>query len=76
MGPWELGFKLNTLELRSKTERLRDATLKVGVVCDELAAEEGAVEVEVDFGGGDGFVAEQFLDGAKVGAPLKEMGGE
>ena len=48
----------------------------MGVVGEELAAEKGAVEVEVDLGGGDGFVAEQFLNDAEVGAAFKEMGGE
>ena len=48
-----------------------------------LAAEEGdglpelrAVEVDVDLGGGHRLVAEHLLDGAKVGAPFEEVGGE
>ena len=32
--------------------------------------------MEVDFGGGDGFVAEHFLDGAQVGSSFEEVGGE
>ena len=35
-----------------------------------------AVEVGVDFGGGDAFVAEHFLHGTEVGAALHEVGGE
>lgn len=32
-------------------------------------------EMGVDLGGGDGRVAEEFLDGADVGAAVKEFGG-
>lgn len=42
-----------------------------GMVEEDLGAEQGGVEVEVDFGGGDGFVAEHLLDGAEVGAPSR-----
>ena len=45
------------------------------MVLDECGAEEFAVDVGVDFGGGDG-VAEHFLDGAEVGTAFDEMGGE
>ena len=34
------------------------------------------VQMCIDFGGGDAFVAEHFLDGAKVGTALNEMGGK
>ena len=46
------------------------------MVLDEGGAEEFAVDVGVDFGGGDGFVAKHFLDGAEVGTAFDEMGGE
>ena len=36
----------------------------------------GGVDVGVDFGGEDGFVAEHFLDDAEVGAAFDEVGGE
>jgi len=47
-----------------------------GMVLDECGAQEFAVDVGVDFGGGDGFVAEHFLDGPEVGTAFDEMGGE
>ena len=43
---------------------------------NQSGAEEFAVDVGVDFGGGDGFVAEHFLDGAEVGTAFDEVGGE
>lgn len=51
-------------------------TVVAGMVEENLGAEQGGVEVEVDFGGGDGFVAEHLLDGAQVGAPFEKVGGE
>ncbi len=49
---------------------------EVGVVGEELGAEAGAVEVDVELGGGEAFVAKHFLNGAQVGSPFKQMGGE
>lgn len=39
-------------------------------------AEAAAGEVGVDLGGGEAGVAEQFLDGAQVGARFEQVGGE
>jgi hypothetical protein len=39
-------------------------------------AEAAAGEVGVDLGGGEAGVAEEFLDGAQVGAGLQQVGGE
>lgn len=41
-----------------------------------LVAQASGVDVQIYFGGGYGFVAEHLLDGAKVGAPFKQMSGE
>ena len=46
------------------------------MVLDECGAEEFSVDVGVDFGGSDGFVAEHFLDGPEVGTAFDEVGGE
>lgn len=46
------------------------------MVEEELAAELGRVEVDVDFGCGDRFVAEHLLDGAEVGSSFEEMCGK
>ena len=43
------------------------------VVGEDFVAEDGAVEVEVDFGGLDAFVAEHLLDGAQIGAPFEQV---
>ena len=47
---------------------------RVELVVD--AAEMGAGEVGVDFGGADVGVAQHGLNRAQVGAPLDEVGGE
>ena len=47
-----------------------------GEVFDDLAAEEGAVEVGVELGGADAFVAQHHLYGAQVGAAFEQVGGE
>src|SRR5580700_8746939 len=47
-----------------------------GVIFFERLAEEFAVEVGIDLGGGDAFVAEHFLNGTKIGAAFDEVGGE
>lgn len=44
-------------------------------LCMDLA-QVFAVHVQVDLGGGDGFVAEHFLHGAEVGAAFDEVGGK
>ena len=43
------------------------------VVGEDFVAEDGAVEVEVDFGGLDAFVAEHLLDGAQIGAAFEQV---
>ena len=35
-----------------------------------------AVDVDVDFGGGDTFVSEHLLNGAQVGTPFEQVGGK
>lgn len=46
------------------------------MIFEDVGAEGGGVEVNVDLGGGDGFVAEHLLDGAEIGSTLEKMGGE
>ncbi len=46
------------------------------MVFEDFAVPGGGVDVGVDFGGGDAFVAEHFLDKAEVGAALDEVGRE
>ena len=48
----------------------------VGVVGGDGVAEGLARDVGVDFGGGDGGVAEHLLHGAQVGAVVDQLGGE
>ena len=43
------------------------------VVGEDFVAEDGAVEVEVDFGGLDAFVTEHLLDGAQIGAAFEQV---
>ena len=45
-------------------------------VVEDVALPGGAVDVGVDFGGEDAFVAEHLLDGTQVGAVFDEVGGE
>ena len=46
------------------------------MVGEDLCLPGGGVDVGVDLGGEDGFVAEHFLDDAEVGAALDEVRGE
>lgn len=46
------------------------------MVGEDVVAEGGAVEVDVDLGGGDAFVAEHLLDGAEVCSAFEQVGGE
>ena len=46
------------------------------MVQENFAAQARAVDVYIYFGGGDALMAEHLLDGAEVGAPLEEVGGE
>ena len=48
----------------------------MGVMVEKFGTESGAVEMDVDFGGGDRFMPQHFLDGTQVGAPFQKMGGE
>ena len=50
--------------------------LEGGMKLFEGLPEEFAVEVGIDLGGGNAFVAEHFLNGAEVGAAFNEVGGE
>ena len=47
-----------------------------GMVLQDFLAQMAAVQMHVDFGGADVFVAEHGLDGAEVGTPFEQMGGE
>ena len=47
-----------------------------GVVGEDVGAEGGAVEVDVDLCGGDGFMPEHFLDCTQVGATFQKVGGK
>ena len=46
------------------------------MVGQEFAAQDASVHVEVDFSGGDRFVAKHLLDGPEVRSPFEQMGGE
>ena len=46
------------------------------MILEDVGAEGGGVEVDVDLSGGDGFVAEHLLDGTEIGSTLEQMGGE
>ena len=46
------------------------------MMLNEFGAQTRAVEMDIDFGGGDGFVAEHFLNCAKIGTPFEKVGGE
>ena len=50
------------------------ARSRMGLVVD--FAEVAPRDVGVDLGGGEAGVAEEFLDGAQVGAGLEQVGGE
>lgn len=47
-----------------------------GMVLDDFAAQHGAVDMRVDFGGGDALVPQHALDGPQVGASLEQVGGK
>ena len=47
-----------------------------GMVEKDFLAQAGAVDVGVDFGGGDALVTKHRLDGTQVGTTLEEVGGE
>lgn len=47
-----------------------------GVKLCDVAANVVAVEMRVDFSGGDALVPQHLLNGAKVGAALYEVGGK
>ena len=47
-----------------------------GMVLQDFLAQMAAVQMHVDFGGADVFVAEHGLDGAEVASALEQMGGK
>ena len=47
-----------------------------GVVAEDFVAQAGAVDVDVDFGGGNVLVAEHLLNGAQVSTTLEQMCGK
>jgi len=55
---------------------VRGSAAVAGMVEEDFLAEVGCVDVEVDFGSGDAFVAHHLLDGAQVGSAFEQMGGE
>ena len=44
-----------------------------GVVVEDFFAQAGAVDVDIDFGGGNAFMPKHLLDGTKVGSAFKQM---
>ena len=46
------------------------------VVLQYLFAQASGIQVDIDLGCGDALVAEHLLNGAQVGAPFEQMGGE
>ena len=46
------------------------------MVGEDFVAQAGAVDVDVDFGGGDALVTEHLLNGTQVGAALEQVGRE
>lgn len=46
------------------------------MVGEDVGAQGRGVEMEIDLGGGDGFMAEHLLDGTQIGSPLEQMGGK
>ena len=48
----------------------------MGMAGEELGAESGSVEMEIDFRGGYGFMAEHLLYGPQIRTPLQQMSGE
>ncbi len=44
-----------------------------GVAGKDVAAQEGGVDVQVDFGCGYAFVAEHLLDSTQIGPSFKQM---
>ena len=69
-------FKLDFLQNYKKNQTLRGVVFVAGVVGEDFVAQAGAVDVDVDFGGGDALVAQHLLDGAQVGSALEQVGGE
>lgn len=50
--------------------------LVAGVVAENLLAQAGAVDVYINFGGGDVFMPEHLLYRTQVGAALEQVGGK
>ena len=46
------------------------------MVGEDVGAEGGGVEVDIDLGGGYRFMTEHLLDGAEIGSAFEQMGGE
>ncbi len=43
---------------------------------DDVIAKARAVKMDVNLGGCDALMSEHLLDGAEIGAPFEQMGGE
>ena len=46
------------------------------MVGEDLVAQAGAVNVDIDFGSGDALMTQHLLDGSQVGSALEQMGGK
>ena len=46
------------------------------MIHEYVAAQGGGIEMDIDLGGGDGFVTEHLLYGSQIGATFKEMRGK
>ena len=73
---WSLCF-LPFANLQCQNAKESFSVLDVaGMVFQDFLAQMAAVQMHVDFGGADVFVAEHGLDGAEVGSALEQMGGK
>ena len=46
------------------------------MVGEDLVAQAGAVNVNIDFGSGDALMTQHLLDGSQVGSALEQMSGK
>ena len=74
------GFQKGFKRVRSRQEMfLRFVSIRFFVsrkMLKDLSAEEAAVQVRVDFRGGDSLVSQHGLNGAQVRTPFQQVGGK
>ena len=74
------GFQKGFKRVRSRQEMfLRFVSIRFFVsreMLKDLSAEEAAIQVRVDFRGGDSLVSQHGLNGAQVCAPFQQVGGK